>query len=107
PPLATYVQIGNSYTLTVTQGYNAENTAVWIDWNNDGIFQSSERVLNTTGTAGTQYGTASTSVTIPADAAICTPLRMRVFSDFYGSPPLAACNNPLYGQVEDFTVIVQ
>lgn len=97
------VTVGSPSTLSVTTDpYNIETTAVWIDWNNDGVFSAAEQVLY--GQPATAGVAVTASVTPPATAVLCTPLRMRVFSD-YGSPS-NPCAAPVYGQVEDFTVIV-
>jgi len=96
---------GQTYTLSVSVGSaNPENTAAWIDYNNDGIFQSNEQVLTTSSTAA--GGTATASVTIPTTATTCTPIRMRVMSDFYGSAAPSSCTNVQYGQTEDYSVYI-
>lgn len=98
---------GTSTTLSITLGdLNPENARAWIDWNGDGVFQTSEQVLTFNGTVSGQ--TATASVTPPATALTCTPLRMRVVSDFAsGANNLMPCANLAYGQAEDFTIIVQ
>ncbi|PZF72561.1 GEVED domain-containing protein [Taibaiella soli] len=99
-----HLQAGMQYTLTVSTGlWNDENGAAWIDWNNDGVFQTSEQVMDYSSTSGDQTATVIVPTTgVP----LCTPLRMRVFSDFFGSATPTPCGNPAYGQVEDFTVYV-
>ncbi|RQO31367.1 hypothetical protein DBR32_05230 [Taibaiella sp. KBW10] len=100
------VTAGNTYTLSIGTGAaNPEKTYAWIDWNNDGTFQAGENVMAIFATTGGALATAN--IVVPSTAVSCTPLRMRIASDFNsGSAPLTACANPVYGQVEDFTVIV-
>lgn len=99
-------------TSTVVEGFtnllqvqtgvtNAQDTRVWIDYNNDGNFSNGEMVL----ISNNQFN-PSASVTIPVGAAVLnTPLRMRVWTDYAGSLP-GPCTSPNRGQVEDYTVIV-
>lgn len=100
---STEVTEGFANLLSVETGIsNAQDTRVWIDYNNDGSFGTTELVL----TSNNQYN-PSVSLTIPTGVAVLnTPLRMRVWTDFAGSTP-GACNNPNRGQVEDYTVIVK
>jgi hypothetical protein len=97
--------MGQTYTLSVTTGsVNQENVKAWIDFNNDGIFQTGELVL--TGTSVALGGTTNATITIPATAPTCVPLRLRVMSDFYGSAAPTACTNVQYGQTEDYSVYI-
>lgn len=73
---------GNTYSFDVQSGFNDQALSIWIDLNNDGVFQSSERVV----TEEVFGSTATTlSMTIPASA---TPgnYRMRVMG-VYDPPP--------------------
>ena len=100
-----HVTAGSIYQLDVMQGaYNQENAKAWIDWNNNGTFEETELVLDV---AGSTVGIpASAMVEIPTDAPGCTPLRMRIVSDYYGNINITPCGDLLYGQTEDFIVIV-
>ncbi len=120
-PITLYT--GNTFASSITWG-NAtsyQEAQVWIDFNNDGIFQTTEEV---TGVLG--YSTTSTTsplsfnITIPAGAATGVH-RMRVrgileLSGTYASSAhLDPClkqylaTNPLYndGDEVDYTVLVQ
>jgi hypothetical protein len=96
-------------TLTEGQSYNiniqtnpslAQDTKVWIDFNNDGAFtQANELML-------TQLNTINPtgSITIPMGVAtLNTLLRMRVSSDGAGSNP-GSCTALIQGQAEDYGV---
>ncbi len=100
---STEVTEGFDNVLSVQTGTaNAQDTRVWIDYNNDGAFSNAELVL----TSNNQYNPTAT-VNVPVSTAVLnTSLRMRVWTDFAGSTP-GPCNNPNRGQVEDYTVIVK
>ena len=103
----TSVIQGNSYQLTVNTGSNfPESCRAWIDWNNNGQFEDpAERVLN-----GQNSTTHTAAVAVPISARIDTVLRMRIISDFGGGGPggnnIQPCNNPNFGQCEDYGVKV-
>jgi len=99
----TTVTVGNTYTLSVQTGYSYnENVRAWIDYNNNGSFQTSEMILDS-------YNNVyhSANVTISGTAVVNTPLRMRIGSDYYSMPSPETCTNVEYGQFEDYTVILQ
>ncbi|MFT4061375.1 MAG: M43 family zinc metalloprotease [Edaphocola sp.] len=103
-----HVQKGGSYTISVSTGYNPENVKVWIDYNNDGTFASGENVFTSTGVSGDSYRTHTGTITIPNTTSVTTNtyLRMRVAGDFYNYTPTACGGTNYYGQVEDFSVII-
>lgn len=93
-------------TLTVAPGtYNTHTIKAYIDYNNNGQFdESTELILNQ---SGINYGSfATASVTPPANAVTNTPLRMRIIGDLNGTS-ITGCYTPRYGQVEDYTVIIE
>ncbi|MCJ8153541.1 M12 family metallo-peptidase [Chryseobacterium sp. SSA4.19] len=103
------------YTLTVSVGGEASYDAasVWIDWNRNGTFEDSEKVLNAEVSSAvlTQY---TSSVTVPSTAVENQPLRMRVVYIYAGAgnngaslPSAFACGtNFYYGETEDYSVMV-
>ncbi|HPH82063.1 MAG TPA: PKD domain-containing protein [Flavobacteriales bacterium] len=104
-----YVDYSCSFSTVLTVGdyipfniqcFNTEHAALWIDFNNNGIFEntSSERYYSSS--IGLTNHQASFQV--PSTAVLNTKLRMRVSSDYYSiSGP---CYNPYYGQTEDYSV---
>ena len=96
---------GDSYTLSVSatntfspgQGY-----AAWIDWNGDGIFQTTENVL-----LNTTANSATTTVTIPNDA-ISGDVLLRVLSVWNATPNIDAYYATVYGygEIEEYVVRV-
>ena len=98
----TYVDIGNSYTLSITTGPdNPQDTKVWIDLNDDGVFDNSTELF--LDAPNTYNPTAS--ITIPSGVLINTPLRMRISSDEVGNN-FNSCSDMFRGQVEDYAIIV-
>jgi len=93
---------GQSYTISMTTGVsNPQDTRVWIDYNNDGVFNDgSERVFT-----GDDMYNPSGVITIPTGGIRDTALRMRITSDYSGSAPLP-CTDSWYGQTEDYAVII-
>jgi hypothetical protein len=102
---ATTVLVGNTYPITVKTDLNPQKVAVYIDYNNSGTFTnaSPERVFTSTGTAGDFTHTGN--ITIPSNATLNTPLRMRVIADF-ASSTLTPTMQLAYGQAEDYSVTI-
>lgn len=101
----TTIPGGTATTLTVAPGMsNPHIIKAYIDYNNDGQFnETTELVLNQSGISNGSVATAS--VTPPATAVANTALRMRVIGEFNGTA-VTACYTPKYGQVEDYSVII-
>jgi len=95
---------GSNYTATIsTPGPQTHNAAMWIDYNNDGIFDDvSERVLTSSSDV-----VHSALITIPGTAVQNTPLRLRISADYDLQSPPTPCLDPMQGQAEDYTVIIQ
>ncbi|HPF94703.1 MAG TPA: GEVED domain-containing protein, partial [Tenuifilaceae bacterium] len=77
-----------------------EYWSVWIDFNQNGTFDSDERVV---------YGSSSSSSLLSADVAIPTTAtlgttRMRVSMKYNAAQ--TACETFTYGEVEDYTINV-
>jgi len=101
----TTVDAGLSYPVTVNTGTsNGHDVAVYIDYNNDGDFlDTGETVFTSNNTMTTHSGT----ITIPASPSVTgQPLRMRVLADFQSGTITGGCDNPDYGQAEDFALII-
>ncbi|KGO86038.1 hypothetical protein Q765_13330 [Flavobacterium rivuli WB 3.3-2 = DSM 21788] len=87
--------------LSVGIGTNAQNIKVYIDFNNNGVFnEGNELVMNVSNQPA--YSIAEQYVTPIRSAVLNVPLRMRVISDFFFA--INSCNPPLYGQIEDYAV---
>ena len=100
---------GTTYTFAVRIG-TVESAFVYIDYNNDGVFQANEQVKSWSNT-GFGSATNTFSYTIPTTTTIpglvsCVPLRMRVISDRTASGPLNICGPLGYGQAEDYSIVI-
>ncbi len=98
------VEAGESYPIYVRTGtsYN-EHVRVWVDFNNNGVFENDELQMATVG----QYVHHNGNIAIPYDAVSNVPLRLRIMSDYSGSPQPEPCNNLVYGQCEDYALIIR
>ena len=103
------------YTITVTpaiganigHAYANDEIAVWIDYNNDFIFSSSERIayVLVTATTGNIF---PFTFTVPTSASTGS-VRMRVRISYSGTganggAPIDPCGIATYGETEDYTV---
>jgi hypothetical protein len=77
--------------------------AIWVDWNQNGTFETTERVANTTSYTSTFAG----SFTVPMTATLGTT-RMRIMLDFNNSNPTNPCGpfGSGRGEVEDYTITI-
>ena len=106
--LSTAVSPSNVYSLSVSVNSGGANTVyakVWIDWNENGVFDSTEQYLLGSATNVTNGITnlSPLSITVPAGALTgSTIMRVEVKNGAYGSP----CDTGIVGQVEDYKVVV-
>jgi hypothetical protein len=107
---STTVEQGGIYQLNVkvnTDGNWTVNTKVWIDWNQNYIFEVGEEyslgsALNTTN------GITSLSplnITVPSGATL-GETRMRIVSVEASNPAPLACGTQLYGEAEDYKLSI-
>lgn len=104
--LTTTLTQGVSYNATVNIGRGGDgNVAIWIDFNNNGVFETSERFANTVLVPSS--GTVVIPVLIPSGAAPgLRAMRVReVFaSSFNGN--LGPCAAYGFGETEDYIVTI-
>ena len=111
-----------SFTINLNTYNNPEGIAIWIDWNGDGVFQSSECVVYGVTTTATSPYSYSTTITVPAISTIGTTINygttvMRVLAasgSRYDATTTSAddcyqsySGNYTYGEYQDYTVVVQ
>jgi hypothetical protein len=75
--------------------------ALWVDWNNNLVFETSERMYN----SAAYIYSASGSFTVPSG----TPLgnyRMRIVTDYDATSPTACALSSGNGEIEDYTLTV-
>jgi PKD repeat protein len=93
---------GQSYNITLTPGFKSsaynEYWKIWIDFNNDTVFDSNELVFD----AGSMSQSAVTgTISIPSYAT--GTRRMRVSMKYNGEQ--TACESFSYGEVEDYHAV--
>jgi hypothetical protein len=91
--------VGSSVSMNIL-GASGETYgfAVWVDYNQNGTFETTERVLATSGYVNSYSGT----FTVPGSAATGLT-RMRVLSHYLNSSPTNPCEaSSLYIEVEDY-----
>lgn len=123
--LFTNLDIGTEYTLSVTlAGSNTQGVGAWIDYNQNDVFEESERVMNIVNSAGLS-GIQEVPLTIPISAYNGqTRIRVRTVVDTLyfmdnGETDMVPCESPYTtvlssggttdnfanGETEDYTVI--
>jgi photosystem II stability/assembly factor-like uncharacterized protein len=100
----TILTQGSTYNATISTGTtNAEGAKVYLDLNNNAIFEATEALVSY---PSNNSGTRTLSFTVPSSGVtLNTGLRLRVISKF-NSIPSTACDVSTYGQAEDYTVYV-
>jgi PKD repeat protein len=100
----TTLELNKSYNITIRTGTaNNEGAMVYIDYNDNGTFETGEAVVSF---PANKDGTRTLSFTTPSSGVVLDKgLRLRVLSKF-SSIPSNACDISSYGQAEDYTVFV-
>ena len=103
--MGTALSPGLSYPVSIRTNANADETVkVWIDFNNNGVFDPASELFFSSVSARLHTGA---SQPIPAGAVLNQPLRMRVAADAAVAPTPTPCSTPQYSQVEDYRVTLQ
>ncbi len=102
----TQLARGASYPITITPGFAGQRLfeyhRAWIDFNQDGVFQSAEQIFDP---GGVSRSPVSGSITIPDDAAL-GKTRLRVAMKFLDPPgPCGFIDRP-FGEYEDYCVLI-
>jgi gliding motility-associated-like protein len=100
---------GATYSGTINTDYpSSEYAAIWVDFNNDGTFATSERIWTSPGTIATYTATTAISMTIPTTAPIGNH-RMRVrlvYAVISTSIPPCSTGSEYYGEARDYTITI-
>lgn len=104
--LTATLQAGSSYNVVVTTGTSSnQNMAAWIDYNNNGFFETSERIGYTINALS-----AGSTASFPIVLACNPPLgvhRMRVRDVFNVSGiTIDPCALYSYGETEDYNITI-
>ncbi|MFN8714095.1 MAG: M4 family metallopeptidase [Bacteroidota bacterium] len=100
---STLLIAGGTYPITINtdpNGVAPEYVAVYIDYNNDGAFSTTELAYSTP--AGSPAYLHQGTINTPISATLNTRLRMRVLSDV--SAITSSCQSLQRGQAEDYMV---
>jgi hypothetical protein len=99
--LVANVQPSVSYPFSITHNFSNQYVKIWIDFNNDEVFDDGTELLfaSATGSSNT-----TGSITIPYTVAPATGLRMRVMGRWNSSPLDACATGMSYGETHDYTV---
>jgi hypothetical protein len=107
------LQIGNTYSLSVTFGTCGSSYTgfgeVWIDWNNNLVFDAGESIGQSTGSPGTAPWDAPVvfTFTVPAGAVVGnTGMRVMQHEGSTQTFPLDPCASYSWGSVMDFIINV-
>lgn len=107
PLTATFAR-GDSVALSVQQGtcggnYN-KRAAVYVDWNGDGSFASTERLIYSSRQSTTL--TTNAQVTVPSTARLGTINVRVIVQELTSTATISPCGTYSYGETIDFAITV-
>jgi hypothetical protein len=107
---STTVEQGGVYQLNVkvnTDGNWTVNTKVWIDWNQNYLFEVGEEYSlgSALNTANGITSLSPLNITVPSGATL-GETRMRIVSVESSDPAPLACGIQLYGEAEDYKLTI-
>ena len=100
--LSTNIIQNTAYTITLSPGTytSGNNISVWIDYNQNGTFETTEKLGNVVVAATPATGTIN--FTVPATSSTGTT-RMRV-REVWNNSSFDACTTYAYGETEDYNI---
>lgn len=102
----TELEINSTNDLTITTHYGSEFVSVWIDFNDNFVFEDDEKVVTDVLIAsgqGSGIFTETTDLVIPENANLGQHL-MRAKTNWNAPVPDDACEGTKYGETEDYMV---
>jgi len=101
--LSTELEPAETYTVGFQTGYSNQDVCLWIDFNNDMMFDASERLITDFNLANANQ-MYTTTITIPQNV---NPgeKRLRIRANWQNSA-IDPCANFSYGETEDYTVVI-
>jgi len=103
--MTTDLEQNGTYDLTITTGYSNQYIRVWIDLNDDYVFDTNSDELILDNHLIASVGTSTIQVTIPSDANLGSHV-MRAKANWNSVVPDDACEATSYGETEDYTVVI-
>ncbi|WP_034672200.1 GEVED domain-containing protein [Epilithonimonas caeni] len=103
---AISITAGASFTATFNLVGGTAGVAIWIDWNNDGVFATSERVYNSASFLSSG-NTTTGSITVPVAQAAGNYV-MRIVTDFNNTNPdsCSLSGTTTRGEGEDYMISI-
>lgn len=101
--MSTEIQPGQVYSVSMSTGYSNNFATIWIDFNKNETFESSEIVLSGFALQNSNQ-VYTTNITIP-DGVESGETRLRIKAQ-WSSTPNDPCASMNYGETEDYTVNV-
>jgi hypothetical protein len=106
--LSIPLMVGSSYELKVATGYGDQHLRIWIDFNDNLIYEMNEIILNDFIIGPGQsagYWEGTTSIMIP-------PINLgnhllRAKTNYNASVPDDACEETTYGETEEYSISIQ
>ena len=104
---STDLEQGSEYELTVTTGYGDQYIKVWIDYNQNGVFEEPAEIalahFQPLPANGVYNFTSTETISIPASATLgATRMRIAMSRTEFADP----CTPFGNGEVEDYTVTI-
>jgi hypothetical protein len=97
---STPIMLNTNYTLTVQSGYSSTYVSVWIDYNDDNTFATTERVV-TDLICGSSYTNYTATINVPLGTTLGNH-KMRFRTNWLTSSA-DPCASYTYGNAGDFT----
>jgi hypothetical protein len=106
--MSTTMKICEQYQITITNAapWSGDKCGTWIDWNQDHDFDDPDERIAVSGGPTAFVG----NLWVPIDANLgSTRMRVRMISwaDVYLGYSLCPCGFTKYGEVEDYTIVVE
>jgi hypothetical protein len=106
--LSTDLSLGSTNDLTITTNYGSQYVSVWIDFNDNFIYEPEELVVDNfliaDGQGGGSY-TETTQLSIPYTALAGEHL-LRARTNFASPVPIDPCEDTFWGETEEYTVFL-
>ncbi|MEZ5016840.1 MAG: GEVED domain-containing protein [Flavipsychrobacter sp.] len=99
----TKVYQGRSYPIEIDLGKDLQYVKVYIDYNNDGSFHSTQELVSSSISSGRYKDTLSIPTT---NVVTCKYLQMRVVTERASASSPGPCTNLERGQVRDYSVYI-